>query len=66
MLISRNKEPLHVVVNDEELEQVDHFKYFGSVLSENAECTKEIRTRIALAKTAFNNKKTLLLLETWI
>ena len=35
------------------------FKYFGSILTNDGRCTCEIKSRIAMAKAAFNKKKTL-------
>ena len=33
------------------------FRYLGSVLTNNGRCTCEIKSRIVMAKTAFNKKK---------
>ena len=38
---------------------VECFKYFGSLLTNDGRCTCEIKSRIAMAKSAFNKKKTL-------
>jgi hypothetical protein len=35
------------------------FKYLGSILTEDGRCTCEIKSRIAMAKAAFNKKKNL-------
>ena len=35
------------------------FKYLGSILTNDGRCTCEIKSRIFMAKTAFNKKKTL-------
>ena len=35
------------------------FKYLGSILTEDGKCTCEIKSRIAMAKTAFNKEKNL-------
>ena len=37
---------------------VECFKYFGSMLTVDGRCTREIKSRIALAKAAFSKKKT--------
>jgi len=60
MLISREEGRGRIVVDGQELEQVDYFKYLGSILTRDGECTKEIRARIAQAKVAFNRKRTLM------
>jgi Reverse transcriptase (RNA-dependent DNA polymerase). len=50
MWVSRSNEPLQIKVNSRVLKEVDHFKYFGSVL------IREIKMRISIAKEAFNRK----------
>jgi hypothetical protein len=37
---------------------VEYFNYFGSMLTNDARCTREIKSRIAMAKAAFNKEKT--------
>jgi hypothetical protein len=37
---------------------VECFKYLGSILTNDGRCTREIKFRIAMAKAAFNKKKT--------
>jgi len=41
-----------------ELENVEHFTYLYSIIANAARCTREIKSRLALAKAA-SNKKTL-------
>jgi hypothetical protein len=38
------------------MENVESFKYFGSILTNDGRFTREIRFRIAMAKAAFNKK----------
>jgi len=38
---------------------VECFKYFGSMLTNDGRCTREIKSRIAMAKAAFSKNKTL-------
>jgi hypothetical protein len=33
---------------------VEYFNYLGSMVTNDARCTREIKTRIAMAKAAFN------------
>jgi hypothetical protein len=40
-----------------ELENVEYFNYLGSMKKNYARCTREIRSRIAMAKAAFNKKR---------
>jgi hypothetical protein len=42
-----------------QLENVEYFNYLGSMITNDAMCTREIKSRIAMAKAAFNKKKTL-------
>ena len=41
------------------LENVEWFKYLGSMLTNDGRCTREIKSRIAMAKAAFSKKRTL-------
>jgi len=45
------------MIDHKQLENVECFKYLGSVLTNNGRCTCEIKSRIVMAKAAFNNKK---------
>ena len=40
-------------------ENVECFKYLGSILTNDGRCTYEIKSRIAMAKAAFNKRKIL-------
>jgi hypothetical protein len=42
-----------------EVENVEHFNYLDNIITNAARCTREIKSRLALAKAAFNKKKTL-------
>jgi hypothetical protein len=46
-------------LNIKKLENVESFKYLGSILTNDGRCTYEIKYRIAMAKAAFNKKRTL-------
>jgi hypothetical protein len=54
------EEQIQITINGNTLEQVHKFKYLGSILSEDGRSEKEIRTRIAMAKEAFNKHSELL------
>jgi hypothetical protein len=41
------------------VENVEEFNYLGSMITNDARSTREIKARIAMAKAAFNKKKTL-------
>ena len=60
MRACRSNESLRVKVNNRELKEVDHFKYFGSVITRVGYCTREIKMKIFIAKEAFNRKMSLL------
>ena len=47
------------MVDQKQLENVECFKYLGSMLTNDGRCSCEIKSRIAMAKAAFNKKKTL-------
>jgi hypothetical protein len=48
-----------VLVEQKQLENVESFKYLGSILTNDGRCTYEIKCRIAMAKAAFNKKRIL-------
>jgi hypothetical protein len=41
------------------VENVEEFNSLGSMITNDARCTQEIKVRIAMAKAAFNKKRTL-------
>jgi hypothetical protein len=47
------------VIDHKQLENVESFNYFGSILTNDGRCTCAIKYRIAMAKAAFNKKRTL-------
>ena len=49
---------MQIKVNNR-LKEVDHFKYFGSVLTRDGYYTRKIKMRIVNAKEAFNRKMSL-------
>jgi hypothetical protein len=59
MRISRQPCPVKFVTDQKQLENVESFKYLGSILTNDARCTCEIKCRIAMAKAAFNKKRAL-------
>jgi hypothetical protein len=59
MRISRQPSPVTIKIEQKQLENVECFKYVGSILTNDGGCTCEINSRIAMAKAAFNKKKTL-------
>jgi hypothetical protein len=59
MRISRQPSPLKIMLNQKQLENLESFKYLGSILTNDGICTCEIKCRIAMVKAAFNKKRTL-------
>ena len=47
-------------IGGEEIEQVNNFKYLGSVIRDDMYCSTEIKKRIAMAKQGFKRKHKLL------
>ena len=59
MRISRQPFPVKIIIDQKQLENVESFKYLGSILTNDGSCTCEITCRIAMAKAAFNKKRAL-------
>ena len=59
MRISREPSPVTIMIDQKQLENMECFKYLGNVLTNDGRCTCEIKSRIVMAKTAFNKEKTL-------
>ena len=51
---------IKIIVNGKQLEQVKDYKYLGTNISDDGKCIKEVKIRVALAKTAFWRHKELL------
>jgi len=60
MRISRQPSPVTIIIDQKQLENVESFKYLGSMLTNDGRYMCEIKSRIAMAKSAFNKNKTLL------
>jgi hypothetical protein len=45
------------MIDQKQLENVEYFKYLGSILTYDGRCTCEIKCRIAIANAAFNKKR---------
>jgi len=59
MRISRQPSPVTNMIDQKQLENVECFKYLDSMLTNDGRCTCEIKSKIAMAKAAFNKKKNL-------
>ena len=58
--ISRGEKRANIKIGQDKVQQVELFKYLGSLISEDMSCTREITARIIIEKGAFNGKKRLL------
>jgi hypothetical protein len=47
------------MIDQKQLQNVEYFNYLGSMMIKDARCTREIKSTIAMAKTAFYKKKNL-------
>jgi len=56
MRISRQPFPVKIIIDQKQLENVEPFKYLGSILTNDGRCTCEIKCRTTMAKVAFNKK----------
>ena len=59
MRISRQPFPVKIMIDQKQLENVESFKYLGSILKNDGRCTCEIKCRIVMAKAAFSKKRAL-------
>jgi hypothetical protein len=58
MRFSRQPSPMKIMIDQKQLENMEYFNYLRSMIND-ARCTREIKSRIAMAKSAFNKKKNL-------
>jgi hypothetical protein len=59
MRISRQPSPIQIIVDQKQPENVEYFNCLGSMITNDAGCTREFKSRIAMAKEAFNKMKAL-------
>jgi len=57
--ISRTPSIIQLTIDKKQPENVDYFNYLGSIVTNDASCTYEIKSWISRAKTAFNKKRAL-------
>src|SRR6476469_8555561 len=61
MVVSRNGgERVNITVEGQTVEEVSKFRYLGSLTSKDDRCLDDVKTRIGMAKDAFNKRKELL------
>ena len=47
---------IQIIIDQKQLENVEYFNYSDSMRTNNARCTREIKTTIVMAKTGFNQE----------
>jgi hypothetical protein len=50
MRLSRHPYPINIMIYQKQLENMEYFNYLGSMITNEARCTREIKSRIAMAK----------------
>ena len=50
---------INIMIEGQWVEQVNQFRYLGSLISDDGTCTAELKSRIAMAKNAFNKRREL-------
>src|SRR6218665_2186984 len=56
----KGEDEIDITIDEERLEQVDRFRYLGALIMSDGRCETELKTRIGMAKNAFNQRKELL------
>ena len=59
IVIGRKPKKIDMEIKDESVEQADSFKYLGCNISSNLNCCQEVKQMIAMAKEAFNRKRSI-------
>jgi len=54
MKISKEPSPMQIEVDQKQPENVEYFSYLDSVVTNDVRCTPEIKSKITVAKAAFN------------
>jgi hypothetical protein len=57
MRISKHSSPVQILIDQKQLENMEYLNYLCSMTTKDARCTREIKSRIAMAKPAFSKKK---------
>jgi hypothetical protein len=54
--VSRQQSPVHIMMDQKQLDDVEYFNFVGSILTNDARCTREMNSSIAMAKAIFKKK----------
>jgi hypothetical protein len=60
MGISSQQSRLKIMIGQKQPENMVYFNYLCSMITNDARCIREIKSRIAMAKAAFNKRENLL------
>ena len=60
LIVRKKKKNLNITIKDQTLEEVEEFKYLGSMLTSDGSSQTEIRKTITTGKQAFVKRKSLL------
>jgi hypothetical protein len=59
MRISRQRSPIQIMTDQKQPANVEYFNCLGSMITNDARCAHEVKSRISMTEAAFNQKKTL-------
>jgi hypothetical protein len=57
MRISKQPSLIEIMTDQKQLENVEYLKYLVSMITDDARCTRETKSRIVMTTVAFNRKK---------
>ena len=57
MRISRQPSPIQIMLDQKQPESAEYFSYLSSMITYDARCPQEIKSRMAMAKATFSKKK---------
>jgi hypothetical protein len=57
MRISRQPSPVQIMIDQQRLQNVEYFNYLCSMLTNDARCTREIKSRSAMAKSSIQQEE---------
>jgi len=57
--ISRQPSAIQIMIDQKQPEYAEYFSYLGNTITNDARCIHEIKSRFAMAKTAFKKNKNL-------
>jgi hypothetical protein len=48
---------MKIIIDQKQVENVEYFNYLGSMITSDARCTREIKSRIAMAKSSIQQEE---------